>query len=632
MARWWCVLPFLAACPRPTPTPQVPVPSAVDRGEWNRRAALHHVPAFWVSDDADPGVPGPDEVVWLWTGGAPQPLFVDGAPIEALARVSAGAPDAGDARIQAVLAELAHGRPSVVLTEVTAAERPFVEAMLAVGDAIDALHGLQRGSAGIEPAPDGPSRALSWRNQGPWCEQSTLEEAPECRATVEPVPRRPGVYPSDMEVDSAVCAELEAHDPPLMDPFTAVRREGDDLVAVPYPQAFPEASERAATALEAAASTLSDEEAAMAAYLRAAAQAFRDNDQVAADRAWLGTRGKSAWYVRVGPDETYWEPCDRKAGYHLVFARINPASIEWQEKLEPLKQELEAAIAERSGPYVARDVAFSLPEFIDITLNAGDSRAPLGGTTGQSLPNWGPVAEAGGRTVAMTNLDSDPDSIATRRARAASMLCTLDGFTDDPTPLLVSTVLHEAAHNLGPASGYTVDGKTDEQAFGGELATMLEELKAQTAAMLLTDFLAEKAVVTEDFARQAHIADFVWMLGQISNGMVDAEGGAEPYPQLSAIQLGLLMESGAVEWKADATAANGQDAGCFAIDAEALPGAIEALADEVFGVKGRADAERGRALRESHAPGSHVALFQTVTERWRRGPTGSFVYGFRFTE
>ena len=43
-------------------------------------------------------------------------------------------------------------------------------------------------------------------------------------------------------------------------------------------------------------------------------------------------------------------------------------------------------------------------------------------------------------------------------------------------PLLVSTVLHEAAHNLGPASGYTVDGKTDEQAFGGELATMRARL------------------------------------------------------------------------------------------------------------------------------------------------------------
>ena len=30
-------------------------------------------------------------------------------------------------------------------------------------------------------------------------------------------------------------------------------------------------------------------------------------------------------YLRVGPDETYWEPCNQKGGFHLTFARINGA-------------------------------------------------------------------------------------------------------------------------------------------------------------------------------------------------------------------------------------------------------------------------------------------------------------------
>ena len=57
-----------------------------------------------------------------------------------------------------------------------------------------------------------------------------------------------------------------------------------------------------------------------------------------------------------------------------------------------------------------------LPDFIDIVINAGDDRNPLGATIGESLPNWGPVANEGrGRTVAMVNLYLDPDSIAARR-------------------------------------------------------------------------------------------------------------------------------------------------------------------------------------------------------------------------
>ena len=84
---------------------------------------------------------------------------------------------------------------------------------------------------------------------------------------------------------------------------------------------------------------------------------------------------------------------------------------------------MEKALAVLAGPpYEAREVSFHLPDFIDIVLNAGDARAARGATIGQSLPNWGPVANEGrGRTVAMTNFYADPDSRdVTRRARRRS--------------------------------------------------------------------------------------------------------------------------------------------------------------------------------------------------------------------
>ena len=167
---------------------------------------------------------------------------------------------------------------------------------------------------------------------------------------------------------------------------------------------------------------------------------------------------------------------------------------------------MEKALAELAGaPYKAREVSFKLPDFIDIVLNAGDSRPPSGATIGQSLPNWGPVANEGrGRTVAMTNFYTDPDSIEALKGTTESLFCkdTMAKYTTDREPQLMSTVLHEAAHNLGPAHQYKANGKIDREAFGGPLASTLEELKAQTAALFFTDWLVDKKQITARRGRE----------------------------------------------------------------------------------------------------------------------------------
>ena len=178
-----------------------------------------------------------------------------------------------------------------------------------------------------------------------------------------------------------------------------------------------------------------------------------------------------------------------EGGIHLSFARINQASKDWQGKLVPVQQEMEAEIAKRAGaPYKARKVTFHLPDFIDIVINAGDDRDPLGATIGQSLPNWGPVANEGrGRTVAMTNINTDKDSMQARREQGESLFddASMKLYVASPEPGLLNTILHEATHNLGPSHEYKVNGKTDDEAFGGPIASVMEELKAQTGALFL---------------------------------------------------------------------------------------------------------------------------------------------------
>src|SRR4029079_6220194 len=138
--------------------------------------------------------------------------------------------------------------------------------------------------------------------------------------------------------------------------------------------------------------------------------------------------------------------CSTKAQYHVSFGLINQGSVKWQQKLDPLKTEMENAIAELAGkPYAAREVKFKIPDFVDIAINAGDSRNPFGATIGQSLPNFGPVANGGhGGSLAAGEFYSDSDSLARQKMQAESLLCktTMSTYTSDAEPMLMSTVLH----------------------------------------------------------------------------------------------------------------------------------------------------------------------------------------------
>ena len=53
----------------------------------------------------------------------------------------------------------------------------------------------------------------------------------------------------------------------------------------------------------------------------------------------------SAYYLRVAADEVYREPCSTKALYHVSFGVINRGSLKWQTTLDPLKSDMEKALA-----------------------------------------------------------------------------------------------------------------------------------------------------------------------------------------------------------------------------------------------------------------------------------------------
>lgn len=627
---------------------------SVSRAAFNQTSAELFLPFFWVADENDSKALEPHELAILWKidqKGTDHWVTADGFTPhfhEAYQAIASKRGFKGTAsemrRYGAVLKELKQGRPTIIQNDFTSAsdeDRAIVTHILRAAEWIERIYAKQLGIVGMDDRlTDEASKMLMYRNQGPWCVAPKTENDQYCHALAARDAKVSGLYPASLQADPKFCETLGGHvnQKTLMNPFVIVQEDKTgELIATPYNQIYKTEMEAIANELESAAAAIADgHEIAFKHYLLTNAKAFRSNFWEDADDAWSKMNAQnSKWYLRLAPDEVYFDPCARKAGFHVSFALINPDSLEWQKKLDPVKSEMEQALAELAGPpYQARDVAFHLPDFIDIVLNAGDSRNPHGATIGQSLPNWGPVANEGrGRTVAMTNLYTDADSKAAAKTRAATLLCkdTAALLTSDAALSIMSTVLHEAAHNLGPAHEYKVDGKTDDEVFGGPLASTLEELKSQTAALYFTDWLVEKKIIDQETATQTHIRDMTWAFGHISRGMYSATGRPKPYSQLASIQVGFLMSQGAMVWNADELAANGEDKGCFSAKPDLFPGAIHALSKRVLRIKGAGDKADAEALKKEFVDddGDWKKLRETIQERWLRQEKASFVYSIK---
>ena len=632
------LLPLAARAAEPTATPYgLP---ALERADFNRLAAAAFVPLFWAEDAENQGQLDPAELVHLHRAADVAKFVKGGAFTPGFEVIYRGLVE--DRRREAVERELSQGRPTLVLTDLTDApieDRKIMGPLLEVAQLVDELYREQLGAgelSGQVPPGDEASRALFARNHGPWCEAPETEGEPFCNAVPTFPDRHVSVYPRDAVVNRAFC-ELLAAEPNaerLLDPFTVVRRAGEGFEALPYTAVYGKRMQKVAARLRAAAAGLGDDEKAFRRYLEAAAKAFETNEWEPADEAWAAMSAEnSRWYLRVAPDETYWEPCQRKAGFHVSLARVDAGALEWQRRLTEVRADMEGALAALIGPpYVARDVRFQLPDFINIVTNAGDSRSALGATIGQSLPNFGKVAEEGrGRTVAMINLYTDPDSLEKGRRVAESLFTpeTAVYLSDDVEMSRLDTVLHEATHNLGPYGSTRVDGKLPEEIFGGRTDAILEELKAQTGSLYFIAFLGQRKLLSDEQVRRGWVGAIAWAFGHIARGMVAPSGQPKTYSQVSAIQLGELMRAGAIRF---VEGGDGPDPGRFDIDFEAMPAAIDAMMAKVGRIKATADVNAAselitRSVGDEGLEKIHAAL---IAERVLRYPKATFVYSIRF--
>jgi len=636
-------VPAQAAPPSPAPSKAPPYGlPALGRADFNRLAVKAELPLFWKDDGQNPGVPDVNELAVVGDTKLARFVGKDGLALtkdfekayRQLVELR---------RREAVERELAQGRPTLVetnLTTLSAEEQKIVTSLMGVRQQIDALYQTQTGAAPLAKKvarDDVASRALFQRNQSARCEAPLTQDDPFCSAVPDFAEQVVDVWPAlqGEVIDAAFCERVakDENAKELTAPFTVVRKKKDRLVATPYHKHYAGPMKAIAATLEKTAKLVkSDNEAAFKAYLLAAAKGFRTDDWEAADEAWSKMNAEnSRFYLRIGPDETYWDPCQLKAGFHMSFALVDKEALAWKQKLSAIRKDLEDKLAALIGaPYVARAVSFELPEFIEIIVNAGDSRSALGATIGQSLPNFGRVAaESRGRTVAMANLYTDADSRADFAAKDKLLWteATLVFSSDDPALDQLGTVLHEATHNLGPYGSTLIDGKRPQEIFGGQVDAILEELKSQTGALWFMLVLRDKGMMTADEVKRGWLASLSWAFGHIAQGMFDGDGHPKTYSQLSAIQFGELMRAGAIKWVD--SAGDSKDGGRFEVDFDKLEPAVTELMRVVGRIKATGDVAGAKALIERNVSDEGLVFIKAgvIRERILRFSKASFVYG-----
>jgi hypothetical protein len=239
------------------------------------------------------------------------------------------------------------------------------------------------------------------------------------------------------------------------------------------------------------------------------------------------------------------------------------------------------------------------------------------------------VAQEGRRrTLVMSNIGADPESRRIARQKAAALLApeAMAFYTDDRQPGNLGVILHEAAHNLGPHTDTLVGGKGPAEIFGGRLDGVLEELKAQTAALWYIELLQRRGLVTAEFARQVYAHEIVWAFGHIAQGMFSDGDNPKPYSQLAAVQIGTFLRDGAM------TFAKAGERELFSVDFARLPASVERLMRAVGRIKAEGDAAAGRALVDDFVKGegSRLVRMDEVGARLRRFPRSSYSYTVRY--
>jgi hypothetical protein len=387
------------------------------------------------------------------------------------------------------------------------------------------------------------------------------------------------LYPTGItrkEIDDYVAAH-PAKKAEIYNPWTVVKRSGQDLIGVPYHVEYREFVVPAAKALRDAAS-LSDDKA-FANFLRLRADALLTDDYYKSDLAWVDL-DNSKFDVIMAPYETYLDDLlGVKTSYGVAVMIRNPSEsaklATYKKYVAEIQDALPLAAADKPS-----NAGHPTPmEVMDAPYRSGDLRHGYQAVA-DNLPNDPRIhAEKGTKKIFFKNfMDARVNYVVLpigkllMRPDQAS-LPSMDGY-------LSVVVMHEVSHGLGPAYSRVGGKRADIRESIGPIYSGLEEAKADIVGLYGLDWLMNKGVLPKARARDYYASHVAGIFRTVRFGVAEAHARAE------MMEFNYFVEHRAIT--RDAT-------GRYAIDFARMPAAVASLAKELLEIEATGNRSRAEA-------------------------------------
>jgi hypothetical protein len=395
--------------------------------------------------------------------------------------------------------------------------------------------------------------------RGPWDRQDHFAPFAIDRAR----PAGAGFYPEDLTAEAfrAYVADHPEQKAALESLTTIVERKGDELVAVPYFEAYGEWLGPAQSKLQEAARLT--REPTLQRFLRSRAEAFRTGDYYQSDKDWMDLEGRVE--ITIGPYETYEDELLGLKGSFEAFVTVaDPAASADLARFKALLPAMEAHLPVPAEVKTKRG-AESPIRVVDLVYAAGDARKAVQ-TIAFNLPNDERVrAEKGAKKVMLRNsirtkYEAIMRPIAERILAAEQLpLLSADAFFDE-------VLFHELSHSLGPAYVGNDPAKGEVKAALGASYSALEEGKADVMGAYVILYMIELGELPKELHDSLLVTYFAGLFRSVRFGTGEAHGKG------AAWQINRFLELGAATFDGETST--------FRVDLPKLEAAITELVKE----------------------------------------------------
>ena len=403
------------------------------------------------------------------------------------------------------------------LSGLTDNQKKMLPLLVQASDIMDDLFWLQaygERDALLAGIRDDATRRFAEINYGPW---DRLDgDSPFIDGVGAKLPGA-NFYPPDMTREEFDAADLAGKD----SLYTLLRREGDDLVVVPYHVAYRDQLDRASNLLKQAAEFAEDK--GFRSYLLKRAHGLESDEYQPSDLMWMDVKNNAIELV-IGPIETYEDGLFGYKAAYESYVLLN--DLEWSERLSRFAKflpELQRGLPvpevyKREQPGSDSDL-----NAYDVIYYAGHSNAGAK-TIAINLPNDEKVQlRKGTRRLQLKNaMRAKFDKILLPIADELIAADQRQHVTFDA--FFANTMFHEVAHGLGIKN--TINGRGTVRAALKEHASSLEEGKADILGLYMITALFDRGEITDVAIEDNYVTFLASIFRSVRFGASSAHGKA----------------------------------------------------------------------------------------------------------